>query len=66
MIRMIIRLAMLSGVRHGIDWFFNRRAARQAEEDLTPEERRELQSQNKQQAKTTKRGFRVLRRFMRF
>ena len=65
-IRMIVRLVLLNGVRQGIDWFFERRADRQDNTEMSPEQRKDLQSQNRQQAKTTKRGFRLLRRFMRF
>ena len=65
-IRMIVRLVLLNGVRQGIDWFFERRADRHADSEMSPEQRKDLQSQSRQQAKTTKRGFRLLRRFMRF
>ncbi|MEM7241580.1 MAG: hypothetical protein AAF429_05300 [Pseudomonadota bacterium] len=65
-IRMIVRLVMIKGMRHGIDWFFKRRATKNAHDDMTPEERQTMKAQNRQQAQTTKRGFRVLKRFIRF
>ena len=64
-IRIIVRLVMLNGVRHGIDWFFNRRAQKAAE-DLPPEEARKLREQSKKNARSTKRSMNILRRFTRF
>jgi len=66
MMRMIIRLFLMRGLRHGIDWFFKKRSERQAAQDLSPKEARALNAQNRQHAKSTKRGIRLLRRLTRF
>ena len=65
MMRMIMRLLVMNGLRHGIDWFFKKRGAAQSE-NLSPEELKAVRQQNAQQARTSKRSLRLLRRFMRF
>jgi len=65
-IRMIIRLVVVNGLRQGIDWFFKRRAETQIDENTPQHQQREFQSQSRKQAQTTKRGMNVLRRFIRF
>ena len=66
MMRMIIRLFLMRGLRHGIDWFFKQRSEKQTAQDLSKEEARAVNTQNRQHAKSTKRGIRLLRRFTRF
>ncbi len=64
-IRMLIRSFMRIGVRRGIDWYFKNRADKEAQ-NLTPEQEKEMRAQNRQQAQSAKRGYRILRRFTRF